>query len=210
MFKKNVGKMIAVFGPDGTGKSSIYNALKNSTDSLVLSHFHWRPGFLPYKKVLKDHRVDRFDKPHNTKIRNTFLSILLLLYIYFDFVFSYIFILRPQLKKGINIFYERYFYDILIDQNRYGLNAPFWLRNFLRKAMFLPDYIILLEAPGDVIYSRKRELSAEKIDEQCYTYRKLLGGHRNTIIFDVLKMSAEDCSKKIISIVLQRYSENHD
>lgn len=203
MGKDSNGKIIAVFGPDGTGKSSIYELLENSRNEygLQLEHFHWRPGYLPYKKALSIGAKDTFHEPHRTKSRNVIMSLFLLTYIYLDFVLSYIFILRPKLKRGINIFYERYFYDLVIDQKRYGLNTPYFVRKLLSKLVFAPDFCILLEAPSNIIYARKNELPELEIGIQIVKFRKLLGGRKNTIVLDVSKLSAYECSEELLALL---------
>lgn len=212
MRKDNNGKMIAIFGPDGTGKSSIYEALENSRNklNLKLEHYHWRPGYLPYKKALSIEVKDKFDVPHEDKSRNVILSLFLLSYIYLDFVLSYIFILRPKMKSGVNIFYERYFYDVVIDQKRYGLNAPYFLRKTFSKLVFSPDYCILLEAPSKIIYSRKKELAETEIDSQIKKFRGLLGDRKNTVVLDVSKLSAHECSDEVLRLFSKRHESTHE
>lgn len=95
--KQPKGKLIAVFGPDGSGKSSIYNDLKiySSRENINLCHYHWRPGLLPYtKKSSFIASSNDFTNPHSQKGRNTLKSILILCYIYFDFLLGYWLLIR--------------------------------------------------------------------------------------------------------------------
>ena len=205
--KNNTGKLIAIFGPDGSGKSSIYQQLKKSCKdkNIKLDHYHWRPGLLPYKKTLRNDNNKSFLSPHESKPRNLFFSLLVLIYIYFDFVLAYIFVLKPKLNKGVNIYYERYFHDILVDQIRYRIKTPFFLRKFLSFFVFNPDKIILLEAPSSIIFRRKQELSEKEILNQILKLKRIFKKNKNLMLLDVSKNSAIECSNKTFNFLFKHH-----
>ena len=47
--KKKKSFFLCVFGPDGCGKSSVFNELDRIYGPNKIAHFHWRPGLFPYK-----------------------------------------------------------------------------------------------------------------------------------------------------------------
>lgn len=202
--KKYAGQIVAVFGPDGSGKSTIYKTLQQicERNHIKLDNQHWRPGFLPYKRKIWDvNRNESFTKPHSKSLRNSLISIIILIYIYFDFILGYYFILKPKLKKGINIYYERYFYDLLIDPQRYRLSLP---RNFLQmlaSIVIKPDIIILLEAPSNIIYARKQELTKEEIDRQRTKLDFVFLNKKNVYKIDVYTNDAKSCSFEIFALM---------
>lgn len=207
--KNRKGQLITVFGPDGSGKSTTYLMLKKSCTqkNIILDHYHWRPGLLPYKKrITKNNKNNSFIAPHENKSRNMFLSFLLLLYIYLDFVLGYIFILKPKLNKGINIYYERYFHDILVDQIRYRIKVPFFLRKFLSYFVFNPDRIIILEAPSSVIFGRKQELSEKEITTQITRLKRIFNNNNNNLmILNVSKNNEIECSNKVFNFLFKEH-----
>ena len=198
------GKILAVFGPDGSGKSTIYKELKllSEKNNIKVENRHWRPGFFPYKKVFFDEtEPELFSTPHSMSPRGRIISFIIAIYIVADFVFGYFFCLRPKLKNGINIYYERYFYDLLIDQKRYRLTLSEGMLRIFASIVIRPDCIVLLEAPTDIIYNRKKEISKEEINRQMLKVRSVFQSSKNVYKLDVLLHDAKACSIQILNVI---------
>lgn len=200
------GTFIAIFGPDGSGKSTVLNELKNNIrdqERFKISNYHWRPGILPYKKKINSNN-DSFSLPHNTKSKSILISLLTLIYIYIDFLLGYLIFIYPKLRSGNIVYYERYFYDILIDEKRYGSNTPFKLRLFFAKLIPRPSIIVLLTAQPLTIYSRKKELSINTIEKQLLDMKKILPNFQKVIEINVGLLSPSEVvvqiKKKILDV----------
>lgn len=95
------GSLLAVFGPDGSGKSTVVKNLvryykSHARDVVTL---HWRPGLLPYK--LRSHPGSvSFTDPHGHHIRRGLKGLMILFYIFVDFLLGHIFVVLPAKRKG--------------------------------------------------------------------------------------------------------------
>ena len=197
------GLLIAVFGPDGCGKTTIFNRLQDDSTKLSkkVIKFHWRPGLLPYKnKISKNTEEFSTLNYSNIKPRNHLYSHILLFFIYLDYLLGYILKIRPKLKQGITIYYERYYYDILIDSKRYGLNVFYNISRVLSKLLPEPDYVILFDAPAYIVNKRKKELSITEIEELRIRYYKELSRYKNFRVYDVFKNSPRTISSLLLRL----------
>ena len=186
---KDKAIMLALFGPDGSGKSTVANVLEKHWKNAGVStlRMHWRPGLLPYRSRIRtcDSR-EGFTDPCKTKLRRGPKAWLIFLYVVVDFLLGYIFIIRPKLKRGTIVIYERYYYDILIDQKRYGLSIPASVRRGIAGILIpAPDIIFLLDAPAEVLYARKQELTCDEIERQRKQMKKNLCRFDNCHIVNV-------------------------
>ena len=57
---------------------------------------------------------------------------------------------------------HRYLLDAIIDRRRYRYSGPRWLLRFIWRIVPKPDLVLLLDAPPEVIASRKSELPLER------------------------------------------------
>lgn len=202
---KNRAPIIALFGPDGSGKSTIAGLLVKRFENIGIKTtlMHWRPGLLPYRSHGSKRNEDKFNHPHSTKIRGGIKGILIFFYIFIDFIVGYHFIIRPHLRKGIIVLYERYIYDILVDQKRYGLQVPQPIRKYFTHILPIPDFIILLDAPGDILQARKGELDCNEIERQRSMMNKCLSRFDNFSLVDVRINSPDQVADIIFRTVRQ-------
>jgi len=166
--KKSKSPLIALFGPDGSGKSTVAQGIIAQLNKKGINaiRMHWRPGFFPYRHHSSNEDGDLFKDPHLRKMRRGINGFLIFYYIVFDFIIGYYFKVRPHLTNGTIVVYERYYYDIIIDQRRYGLEIPLWFRLFMSYFIPTPDIIILLDASSAIVQKRKREIEPEEIERQ--------------------------------------------
>ena len=210
--KKNRAPIIALFGPDGSGKSTIGELLVKHGEEIGIGAIlmHWRPGFLPYRGFNSQRSKNRFTNPHSTKLRRGLKGFFIFLYIVFDFIVGYYFLIRPHLRKGTIVVYERYYYDIIFDQRRYGLQLPLSIRSFFAHVLPTPDIIILLDAPIHVLQARKWELNRTEIERQRLVMKQYLSYFDSYHLVDVGVGSPDDVVDIIIKILSNRTSQKYN
>lgn len=177
---KPSGKIIAILGVDGAGKSTIINAIKpvldNATHNATIVQ-HLRPtllpplarfkgkGTIPNKPVLD---------PHGSKPSGTFGSLFRLIYLFLDYVLGYWFVTRLQIaKQPTVVIFDRYVYDMIIDQRRFRIALPnkliLWVTRFVPK----PDLIFCLYGNPNVLTARKKELPLTEVERQVTVIKEL-------------------------------------
>jgi thymidylate kinase len=164
------GLVVAVFGPDGAGKSSLIEALTERVGGCFRQRrtFHWRPHLLFNRKSIQD-----VTRPHDQSLLSPVNSAMHVMAHALDFVLGYLVTVFPlRIRSGLALF-DRYFDDVLVDPKRYRYGGPEWLPAALRRLIPKPDLLLVLEAPVDVIRGRKQELPPEEVAAQTRAYRNL-------------------------------------
>lgn len=171
----SIGFTIGFTGPDGSGKTTVINLLRNTSGKIFQKgHFiyHFRPGFLKnlgevaYSAGIK-RNVDRnFNNPHRGKKTGKLNSLIRLIYYSFDYILGFLFVVKWKIRNPYFVIFDRYFTDIICDSRRSRINlSTKFLYTFGK--IFIPslDYNILLTAKTDTILARKQELDAQSIAE---------------------------------------------
>lgn len=188
------GLLIGIFGPDGTGKSTLASGLsaRLSEGNVRARRTHWRPGILPYRpQHSPTGGPDPHSEPHATRVRVGLPAALIVAYIAMDFLLGHVFVNKRRLRQGQFIISERYYHDLVIDPRRYGIELPSWAERVVAMLVPSPDIVVVLDAPADVIRSRKAELSREEIERQRLLLRSLFSKAKKKILLDVEKLSPE-------------------
>jgi thymidylate kinase len=171
-FHQPTGLSLVFLGPDGVGKSTLVTGLLDALKPVFRRDhtFHWRPGvFVPIRDG-----DSGLANPHDEPPRGAVLSVLYLFGFFLDFWVGHILRVRPLLTRSGLVIFDRYYYDILVDPKRYRYAGPLWLLRVM--ALLLPDrdeLVFVLDAPEEVILSRKRQLSEEELRRMRADYRKL-------------------------------------
>lgn len=164
------GICIAFLGTDGSGKTTIINALpevlKNTFDESQISYHHWRPGFLASPKGKNSGSLKYTNEPHSQKLYSPLVSLIKFMYYNLDYVLGYLFNVRVSLAKNKLVIFDRYYYDYLLDKYRYRLNIPDWLIRSCICFIPKPKVVFLLTGDAEIIYQRKKELSIEDVRGQ--------------------------------------------
>jgi thymidylate kinase len=165
------GLLLVVLGPDGVGKSTLIARL---TQVLLPPFrrwivFHWRPLL-----VWRRRHSGPISDPHAKPPRSPVASIAKLFALLPDYWFGYWLVTRPLLARSGLVVFDRYFHDLLVDPLRYRDGAPMWLSRFL--SMFVTpaeSLFLILDAPDEVILSRKHEVPPEELRRQRAAYKRL-------------------------------------
>lgn len=177
-FLRPPGKMIALLGTDGSGKSTVIEAIKPSlmdATHKAMRIKHLRPGLLPPLGRIKDREHDATSKaanPHADPPSGYLLSLVRLAYYFLDYTMGYWLLVRPVIAKSPTlVLYDRYAHDIMLDPKRVRIKLPQWILRVFANLVPKPDLIICLHAAPEVLASRKQELPADEIKRQVNDLR---------------------------------------
>jgi thymidylate kinase len=199
-FKDRPGLWIAVFGPDGAGKSA---AIQRLTQELSLSfrdieRFHFRPMFRRGWRGSPP-----VTDPHGKPPRGFLLSILKLLYWLADHWYGYAAVIRPALANSTLILFDRYYPDVLVDPVRYRLPAStLRFAKLLARLVPLPDLYILLDVPAEVLQQRKPEVTCEESRRQRLAYLQMFHSLPNAFIVDAA-CSLDDVTQQMKAVIVE-------
>ena len=179
---KPPGFWIAIFGPDGIGKSTLIDSLNENFKPAFwgVSYRHFRPRL--DTNIHGDTTV--VTDPHAKEARSSLSSAAKMVYYFFDYWIGYIMSIRLLLAKGHFVIFDRYADDIKVDKIRYRYSGPTWLVNWMCKLIPRPDILIVLDAPASLIQSRKSEVTEEETERQMGEYRNIAASYSNAHLVD--------------------------
>ncbi len=172
------GLMVAVLGADGSGKSTVarevVQALQNTFKPGKMLEVHWKPVvfFSSRRRPTGQPNLN----PHGHAPRGRVASLLYLLGHWLEFLLGAQFLFRPVLFRNGLVLVDRYHYDFLVDPRRYRLQVPRWLVKGLFWCIRKPDLVFLLDAPPEILQSRKQEVPPAETARQVAAYRELVRG----------------------------------
>lgn len=209
------GMVIALLGPDGSGKSMLADKLVHAHGEGLFSNersvaLHWRPGLLPKPSALvggsttvseEDIHSPRSRVPHGIA-----LSALRALYFFADYWLGYWARVRPLLARGGLVVFDRYAFDIVLDPARYRLSGRLlWLYDLLfRRTAPQPDVTIVLDLPAVVAHARKPELGVEEIAAYSCACAELVGLVPNVVAVDADR-PLDEVYRDAVQVVVDRY-----
>lgn len=163
--------MIAFQGTDGSGKSTIINALPKALgiddDPERVVYYHCRPYILQPSKA--SHGLDMSvscPNPHAEKPYGFLVSLVKLLFCVADYTLGYWLKVRKQVAEGKLVIFDRYYYDFYLDKIRYRMSlgdAWFRVAEYLVPS---PDVTFVLTGEAEPIWNRKQEMPLEEVQRQ--------------------------------------------
>ena len=91
------------------------------------------------------------------------------------YTLGYFLTIHPILARGGLVVNHRYLVDAIVDQKRYRYRGPVGILKFIWFIAPKPDVVFLLDAPTEVIQSRKQEVTFAETAAQVEAYRSAVG-----------------------------------
>ena len=203
------GLLVAVMGPDGVGKSTLVQHLVQSVRPLFRRDrvFHWRPMLLWRRKDASD-----TTSPHSRPPYTTWWSTARLFAHLLDYWLGYWLLIRPLLARSGLVVFDRYFHDVLADPIRYRFGGALWLARSIARFVPKPDLLLILDAPGQVILSRKLEVLPEELLRQRSIYIQFASSFCHSRIIDSAAPPARvvaEAGKVIADHLANRFRQQH-
>jgi thymidylate kinase len=208
------GLSVVLCGADGSGKSTaaaaIIGNLGGTFSPAKGRQFHWKLPVFSGRRIAERAPTQN---PHGTAARNRFISLFYFGFHWLEFLLGSHLRMRPIAFRGGLVLIDRYYYDFFVDQRRYRLQVPQFLVQlgyvFLKK----PDLVLLLDAPGEVLQSRKKEVPLAETERQRRAYRAVVEGFCNGRIINAAQSQeqvAADIRKVILDFMAKRAKTRGD
>lgn len=211
------GITVAIIGPDGAGKSTLIESIHSS--GLLPTTVVYMGGnaatanhALPTTRWLVRHgQIDTWAPDTVASMLNKSRSPVALGWrglreaVKFanellDFAYRYG-IASVARRRGDVVLFDRYIYDPMIDALVDGASSFGWFRARLFRGIFpRPDVVIILNAPGDLLFARKGEHSPERLDRMLRACRWLVKDFRRVTYLDATRPIGEVLHEAIATI----------
>ncbi|MFQ5603854.1 MAG: hypothetical protein ACE5HS_11345 [bacterium] len=205
------GLAVALLAPDGAGKSSLAVALTNdlrlkARRVYLGGNVQARTVKLPGSAWLHQHIKSRNGRAASKNPFQIWLKGLnfcnKLLERWLCALVAHYHILRGRI-----VVFDRYIYDSWLHKK----SDSVWKR--IRRGLFegglpQPELVVLLDAPGDVLFQRKGEHSPAWLEQQRQSYLKLVDKISNMRVVDATQ-STESVKSEVTALIWQQYRESH-
>lgn len=175
------GFIVAFVGPDGSGKSSVISAceplIAPAFRRTATMHLRPRIGAIGSSS-------GAVTDPHAKAPRGKAASLAKIFYFAMDYAVGYWIKIRPLIMRSTCIIFDRYYHDILADPRRYRYGGPMWVARMVRHILPGPDLWVVMDAPAQVLQSRKQEVTFEETARQREAYLKFVEDENNVVVLD--------------------------
>ena len=175
------GLHIVLLGPDGSGKSTIASQLQEKFLPAFRGTYTWH--LWPYRGNSNSKGAIEV-MPHTKPPRNLLTSVFKLGYWWINFTVGYLGKVWPSVLGSKLIIFDRYYHDLLIDPKRYRYGGPIWLAQVVKNFIPGPDLLFVLDAPVEVLHTRKNEVAAAEVRRQRAAYQHLARTRTNFFLID--------------------------
>ncbi len=165
------GRLVAVVGPDGAGKTTLANTMLTSYDGPT-GYIHFRPPIAGSLLAVPPPNPRLIPKVVEA-VGNRPLGWGRLFYNLLRFWLGYVTSIRPRLKEGMLIVADRWCYGYLAQPTALRYYGPAWLARLVVAAFPRPSLVVNLVAPVGDIAARKQELSPSEIEKELAAWQRL-------------------------------------
>ncbi len=194
------GLVVALYGPDGAGKSSVLERVTTRVAPAFrrVRRFHLRPHF-----GRSDESAPPVNEPHSQRPRSGFMSLVKLLVWWVDYVAGYAFLIAPIRARSGLVVFDRYFHDVLVDPVRYRYGGSPLLARVVGRFVPAPDLTVLLDAPVEVLLERKREITEAEVARQRDAFVAMVSAMRDGQVVDASR-PLDEVSASVERAILER------
>lgn len=210
-----LGYTIAFLGTDGSGKSTIIEAITPVLEQAFhkgIRYEHMRPNYLPSLAVLtgkrnKEATIEVCTNPHGGKTSGFIGSLLRVSYYWLDYTYGYFrkVYFDKSVKNHVWIF-DRYFYDYINDPQRACIQLPKWLLKFYGIFVPNPDLTVCLGTDPEIIHARKPELPIKEVQRQVETLKAFAKKNKKAVWVDT-GCSVEESVNQVMTAILNLMSK---
>jgi thymidylate kinase len=197
-FKADRGLNVVVLGPDGSGKSSVVESVRQDLSPAFISTE--RRTFPP---AILNRNAGTNSTPHAVKTRSWTSSVVRAVgYWLVYYTVGHYFTVHRAKSRGTLVLHDRHLVDCLVDPKRYRYGGPMGLLRLIWRMVRKPDLVILLDGPADIIQARKREVPLAETERQLREYRAVVQAMPNGRLVDATKPLA-DVINDVNQLILQ-------
>lgn len=200
-------KMIAFYGADGAGKTTLINALKDDPiinaiyDEVIVNHT--RPKIIPsISELLRREKASR-NVMREDRTYSSLKAHIVLCYYFFDYFFYNFYIARFFSRKKRLFIFDRYFHEYAY-QPSFRRLSPFLIK-VLQYFIPKPNITFYITGDAEVISKRKGEVSAEFVKSQYELYLKNVHKISNvkTYFIDTTGLDKQSSSDVLVKKVIE-------
>jgi len=212
------GLMIAILGVDGSGKSTIIEAIRPVLEEATHNALfikHLRPMLLPPLARLKGEKSVQEGpvlEPHGSTPSGMVGSILRLIYLTLDYIFGYWLKIRPKIaKQPAIVLFDRYAYDMAMDPHRFRIGLSGKIAGCFISLVTKPDLIFCLCAKPESLIARKQEITIDETKRQVLFLNNFIKNEPRAVLVST-ETSIEDSKNQLLhslyDFLLQKKSAN--
>jgi thymidylate kinase len=193
------GLVVAVLGPDGSGKSALIERLEREMRGAFrrATALHLMPS-LPRRKGSRGPVTD----PHGKPPRGCVPSLMKLIYWWVAYWVGWFADVYPKKVRWTLVLFDRYYDDLLADPKRYRYGGPMWLARLVGRFIPKPDLFFFLDLPAEVAHARKPEVPLEEAKRLREHYLKLALSVPNVHVVDASR-PLEEVVAEVEEIILR-------
>ena len=177
--KPPCGVHVVFLGPDGVGKSTVIAAVQEDlAPAFLKTEYHtFAPSLLPAKMQQKP-------SPHAKPPRGKIASLYKAGWWTVCYTVGYMLTIHPARARSAFVLNHRYLLDAIVDRKRYRYSGPIWILKLIAKISPSADLVLLLDAPPETIWLRKKEVTLEETTRQEREYRAVVEPLSNGHVVD--------------------------
>ncbi len=196
----NSSLIISILGPDGCGKSTIIDAVKElDLPFRRIDYFHLKPTLMRPKGDGKP-----VENPHSKPAYKGFLSYFKLFHFMAEYWSGFLIEIFPLKFKNSLVIFDRYYDDIYIDPKRFRYGGSKSFAKLMKLFIPKPHITFVLTATPEVIFARKQEVSFKELTRQIGEYQNIRG--TNIVHIDV-NDSIENTSLQVKKSIFEKLNE---
>ena len=197
------GCWVAFMGPDGCGKSLVINGVSQefAPSFRTTRCYHLRPRLIGRKPT----NLGPVTDPHGQPPRGLAASVAKVIDLWLDYTVGYLGRIFPGMIRTELVLFDRCFYDLLVDSKRIRYGGPPWLLRAAARLAPGPDLVILLDAPPEILRSRKQEVPPAEVARQRAAYLELARNLQSAVVVNAAQ-PPEDVIRDAIQTVIEHLS----